>query len=61
MVHKRGVDEEVHRKQSEQMKEIMRGVGVVDAKVRLYPVSHLDTVLCKFGIIDVHQPNTDSN
>ncbi|KAG9024063.1 hypothetical protein FRB95_012138 [Tulasnella sp. JGI-2019a] len=39
-----GLDEEVHHSQSEMMKEMMRGVGVLDAKCRVYPIGHVDVM-----------------
>ncbi|KAG8878926.1 hypothetical protein FRB98_005909 [Tulasnella sp. 332] len=39
-----GLDEEVHHSQSEMMKEMMRGVGIKDAKCRVYPMGHMEAV-----------------
>lgn len=41
-----GLDETVSHKQSETMKEFLRGIGVQDVKVRLYAVGHWGIVTC---------------
>ena len=41
-----GLDESVSHEQSESMKELFRGIGVRDAKVRLFPVGHWGIVTC---------------
>lgn len=40
-----GLDKRVQHTQSETMKEIFRGVGVKEARVRLYTLGHWETVL----------------
>jgi hypothetical protein len=40
-----GLDSYVKRTQSETMKEIFRGVGIKDTRVRLYSSGHWETIL----------------
>lgn len=42
-----GLDETVSHEQSESMKEFFRGIGVRDAKVRIFSVGHWGIVTCK--------------